>query len=261
MSISKMDLAIRLVEERTKLGFSQADMARKAGISREGLRLYETAQRGIAAEFLSVAATLGVDVQYVISGVHSANLKAVEAAVAPAVTIGGSNTNVIGLVQSGATVHQIHTQRNVVKTTADVKPGVEHITEENAVSLTALVNKIVETETKLKKNPTSHRAVWGALNSHCNVTRYRLIQLADFERAQKYLHQWLGRINSMASAPVKDGDVWRNRRYAYIKINSKDDPNAVTKYIKRNFNAESLTTLSNDELERVYRYVAGRKKT
>lgn len=264
MNNSKEDLAVRLVEERGRLGYSQADFARKTDMTREGLRLYETAQRGISADFLAAVAALGGDVQYIISGVRSANLKAVEAAASPAVTIGGSNTNVIGLVQTGATVQQIHTQRHVTKTVAEVKPGIEHITEEQAVLLTALVGDVIETEAKLKKSPATHRAVWGALNAYCKVTKYRLIPLADFSKAEKYLRQWLGRLNSGASAPVKNGDKWRSSRYSYIKINTKStaEDEALRAYMKRNFGAatESLTQLSNDELDKVYRYVASRKR-
>ena len=122
-----------------------------------------------------------------------------------------------------------------------------------------LVEKIVETETKLKKKPRTFQSVWGALNAHCKVPSYRLIKAKDFQQAQMYLHQWIGRLDSMATAPVKDGDAWRKRKYAYIKINSKDDPTVVDRYIAKNFKASSLTELSNDELEQAYRYVAGRK--
>lgn len=261
MNISKEDLAVRLVEERARLGYSQADMARKAGISREGLRLYETAQRGIAADFLAAVAVFGFDVQYILSGIRSLNVNAIEVAAAPAVQIGGSNTNVIGLVQSGGTVHQIHTQRHVVKTIAEVNPGAEHISEEQAAELTRLVNQIVETETLLKGRPATHRAVWGALNAHCKVTKYRLIQSIDFDRAKKYLQQWIGRLNSMASAPAKDTD-WRSKRFTAIKTRCKKqlgDADAYKPYIKKYFKAESLTDLSTDELQRTYTYIMAKK--
>lgn len=269
MSIPKEDLAIRLIEERGRLGYSQADFAKKTDITREGLRLYETGQRRISADFLVEVAALGGDVQYIISGVKSTNLRDVEAtftptsvaATAPTVAIGGSNTNVIGLVQTGATVHQVHTQNHVTKTVADVKPGDEHISETQAATLTSLVKQIVETEEKLKKSPASHRAVWGSLNAHCKVTKYRLIPLADFEKAAKYLRQWLGRLNAAPSAPVKNGDVWRKTRYAYIKANSKNDQVAVQTYMQRQFDAQSLTELSDEQLNKVYRYVSSRKRT
>lgn len=258
MDNARIDIAVRLVEERARLGFSQRDFAAKLDVSAEGLRLYETGQRGVSAEFLAQAATLGLDVQYVLTGVESANRKEVEAAVRPQVAITES-TNVIG-VMNGGTVNQIKTEKVNHVTKAEVKPGDDHITEVQAAKLTELVNEVVELEGKLKKNPKTHRAVWGSLNAHMGVTRYRLIPLEGFPKAEKYLRQWIGRLTSMASAPAKEGDAWRNRKYAYIKINSKDDPDAVARYIKRNFKAESLTELSNEQLEQTYRYVAGKKR-
>lgn len=259
MSIDRSDIAIRLVEERARVGFSQADFAAKLGISREGLRLYEAGQRGISAEFLAQAATLGVDVQYILVGVRSANAKEAEAAVSPVVHIGNGNGNVIGVINGGATIHQVNTQRHIQKTIAEVKPGEDHISDEQAAALHALVDKVVETEARLKQKPKGHRAVWGALNAHCGVPQYRLIRALDFQKAQKYLHQWIGRLDAMATAPVKDGDAWRKRKYAYIKINSKDDPAAVDRYIAKNFQASSITELDNSQLDQVYRYVASRK--
>lgn len=255
MKSQREDLAVRLVEERTRLGFSQADFASKIGISREGLRLYEVGQRGISAEFLAEAANMGLDVQYVLSGVRSSNLKEVAA---PKVAIEGSS-NVIGLVEAGATVHQIHTQRHVTRTVAEVKPGDEHITEEQAAALTALVGQVVTLEASLRRAPKTHRAVWAALNAHCGVTRYRLIKVQDFEKARGYLHQWIGRLNSMSAAPAVDPDGWRKGRYAYIKINSRDDGAALAAYLQRNFQASSLTELSDDDLEKTYRFVVGRR--
>lgn len=257
----RADLAIRLVEERTRLGYSQADFASKAGVSREGLRLYESGQRGMAAEFLAEAAELGVDVQYVLCGVKSKNLADLSGAAAPVQVNGNAVANVVGSVHSGGVVHQIHTQHHVTKTIAEVRPGEEHISDEQAAVLTGLVNAIVDKEAVLKTDPKTHRAVWSSLNAHCSVTRYRLIKSTDFERARKYLDQWMGRLNSMATAPRLDGDAWRKRRYAYIKINSKSDVDeaAVAAYIKRNFRSTSISELSNDQLEQVYRYVAARR--
>jgi len=214
----------------------------------------------MGAEFVAKAAALGIDVQYVLLGIHSANAREAEKAVsAPGVAFGGGNNgNVIGVI-NGGTIHQVNTQSHVQKTIAEVRPGDEHISDEQAAALHALVDKVVETEQRLKAKPRGHRAIWGALNAHCGVPAYRLIRAEDFGKAQKYLHQWVGRLDSMASAPVKDGDAWRKRKYAYIKINSKMDPDAVDRYVAKNFKATSLTELDNQQLEQVYRYVASRK--
>lgn len=265
----RADIAIRLVEERARLRYSQADFASKTGLSREGLRLYESGQRGMSAEFLAQAIALGLDVQYVLSGVYSKNMDEVETTVSPGLTpsrhsisqaISGGNT--IGIVQGG-TVHQVSTQNHVTKTIAEVKPGEQHITDEQAAKLLELVNEVARLEETLKQKPKGHRAIWGALNAHCEVPKYRLIKLDEFPRAKRYLDQWIGRLNSMATAPVKDEDAWRKRRYAYIKINSHDEVSAaaVQKYIATKFKAASLTELSDEDLEKTYRYVASRKRS
>jgi hypothetical protein len=233
-------------------------------------RKNEIGENGISAEFLAQAATLGIDVQYVLVGVRSANTSDVEKKVSEAsVAVKGDNAggmicgNVVGIdiVHSGATVNQITMERHVERTIAKVEPSDEHISDEQAASLKELVEQVVTTEQKLKQTPKGQRTVWSALNAHCGVPSYRLIKLEDFAKAQKYLHQWLGRLSSMATAPVKDGDAWRKRKYAYIKINSKNDPDIVDRYIARNFQASSLSDLSNDELEQVYRDVASKKRT
>lgn len=265
--MERSEIAIRLTEERGRTGYSQADFARKTGISREGLRLYEMGQRSINGEFLSAAAELGMDVQYILTGVRSANLpqvtRAMEPAAAAPININSEGTsNVVQFAQRGATIqnNQYTTQRLITKTKAEVKPGDEHISEAQARRLKELVDEVVKHEERLKKNPKSYKAVWAALNAHCKVTRYRLIPRASFEKAEKYLLTWIGRLNQMKTAPVADNIEWRKRRYAYIKINTQDDPDWLTRYLARTTNASSLTELSDTELVKVYQAVARRKQ-
>lgn len=257
-------IALRLTEERARVGFSQADLARKLGISREGLRRYEMGLSEIGAEFLARASTMGIDVQYILCGLRSNNFESSTQAVErqPLQVIHGGVSGV-GIAQNGSNISVVNTQRHITRTTVKTDPGEAHINEEQKAALQGLVKDVVDAELKLKQKPKSYRAVWGALNAHCGVSQYSLIALGDFEKAQKYLNQWMGRLHSMATAPVKDGDAWRKRHYAYIKINSKsaEDAVAVSQYMDRNFKATSLTELSNDELDKLYRYVAGRRST
>lgn len=261
--MDRADIAVRLVEERGRIGYSQADFASKTGISREGLRLYETGQRSINGEFLATAAGLGVDVQYILTGVRSTNVRQAEAAAspsapAPSVAVTG-NANIVQFPQAGTNITQVTTQRYTTTTKAEVKPGEIHISEAQAARLLALVKDVVEHEQRIKKKPKTHKAVWSALNAHCGVTRYRLIPAADFQRAETYLLKWIGRLNAAPSAAISDNEAWRTRKYAYIKINTKDDPDWLLRYLARNFGAGSLTDLSDDDLSRVYQAVARRK--
>ena len=166
-----------------------------------------------------------------------------------------------GNIVAGGDVHVFQSAPKVPRPTVVTNPGVEHISTEQRAKLKALVDEIVETEARLKQRPRKHSSVWSALNKHCGAPSYSLIASGHFEKARTYLNSTLGRLNSMASAPVKNGDEWRSRKYKYIKINAKSpaDSAALTAYIKTNFGADSLTELSNDELERAYRYVASRR--
>lgn len=175
----------------------------------------------------------------------------------------GNNISVEGsgnfIVGGDLNVSQLPLKEAVTKVTPE--PGEKHITEEQKVVLRKLVDEVVETEARLKKRPKKHGSVWKSVNGHCGVTSYSLIEIDKFESARTYLNKWMGRLNSAKSAPVKNGDQWRKRKYAYIKINAKDpkDAEALAVYIKRNFGASSITELANDELEKAYRYVAGRR--
>lgn len=142
-----------------------------------------------------------------------------------------------------------------------VSPGIDYISPAQKAALKRRVNEIVETEGKLKQKPKRHATVWAALNRHCKVTTYAEISADDYEKARSYLDQWLGRLNSARSAPVKNGDAWRQRKYRYIQVNAKSDEDrgALDSYLDRKFGATSLSELDNNELETVYRYVAGRK--
>ncbi|KFB99145.1 putative DNA-binding protein [Trabulsiella guamensis ATCC 49490] len=261
MDMIRIDIALRLVEERTRLGYSQANFAKQLNVSREGLRLYETGQRGISAEFLAGAAALGIDVQYVLTGIESENRKTVTAALQPSVNVSSQGTaNVVQFAQLGSTINMVSTQKHVTNTKAEVKAGTEHISESQAAKLTKLVKYIVELESRVKKKPSSFRGVWASLNEYCGVTRYRLIPFTSYEKAETFLNRWIGRLNAQPMAAISDNIEWRKRRYAYIKINTKDDEKWLESYLRKNFQVTSLTDLSDDELTKVYRAVTGKKR-
>lgn len=256
MSIRE-DVAVRMIEERARLGYSQSDFARQLEVSTETIRRYENGQREAGVEFLARAAGLGTDVQYVLTGVKSDNLKQAEKATQPLVHIeSGGKANVIQGV-SGGVIN--FAERNVTQVKAEVKPNDEHISDEQAFKLKRLVEEIVEMEKLVRQKPKSHVAIWSALNSHMRVTRYRLIPFDKYEKAEKYLRMWMGRLSSAKSAPKKANNEWRNRKYAYIKINTRDIPAWLDTYLTKNFRASSITKLNDKELEKVYRAVSSKR--
>ena len=80
MEILKEDIAQRISEERERIGYNQTGFARQLEITAETLRRYEMGLRDASLDFLVKAATLGVDVQYVLTGIRSINIEKVEKA-------------------------------------------------------------------------------------------------------------------------------------------------------------------------------------
>lgn len=264
--LEREDIAIRLIEERARLGYSQVSFARELEISREGLRKYEMGQSSINAEILAKASIVGLDVQYVLIGVKSTYNHAVtydERAISqpPAFKMeGNSSANVVQYAQPGSAIHLINTTKHTTKINAEVKPNDLHINEKQARKLKDLVDETVKFEMQLKKSPKSYQSVWSALNSHCGVTKYRLIPIDKYEKAEKYLRQWIGRLNRQKMAPKINNNEWRKRKYAYIKINAKGSDDWLNHYLQSKCGVTSLTELDDSALERLYSAIASKKK-
>jgi transcriptional regulator with XRE-family HTH domain len=62
---------VRLRAERERLGFSQADLAEKMGIHRNSQARYEKADTPPPLGYLAGLRSLGIDGDYVLSGVHA----------------------------------------------------------------------------------------------------------------------------------------------------------------------------------------------
>lgn len=68
-----MEIGVRLREERVRLGYSQADICNSCGISKRSYIHYESGDRSPDAEFLGAASKMGIDVQFVVTGIRSEN--------------------------------------------------------------------------------------------------------------------------------------------------------------------------------------------
>ena len=259
LAITREDMGIRLVEERSRLGYSQANFAHQTEVSRETLRLNELGKSGISAEFLGRAAQLGVDVQYVITGIRSET----EENKSQKTSI--QNSNVIygdkGIINSG-TINNIKTEKYTTRTKAVVEPSEIHISEDTARRLQDLVKEIVELEQKLKKNQKPFQAVWASLNKYCGVVTYRLIPVEKTDKAITYLRKWIGRLSSSKLAPKKVGNEWRSKKYAYIKLNTKGVlEDWLRDHLFQKYDVESITELDDEQLQKVYQSVASKKRT
>lgn len=266
------DIADRLISERVRLGYSKADFAREIDITRNTLRTYEAAQSNIPSNILVRMGSLGVDVMYVLfntkNRVQSETLAEkvrIEGEVQAEKIINSGTMNNSVIAGSGSTVNNINTTQHVTKTKAEVRPGIEHIADEQASELQKLVDDIVVIEgSGIKKVPRTHKAVWAALNRRMKVPSYRLIKLEQFEEAKKYLRSTIGRLMSQSSAKKKlPGNEWRNRKYRFIHASFKELPELeawFSKHIASKYRVESKSDLSDEELEKAYTSLANKKR-
>ena len=72
-----MSIGLRLKEEREKLEMNQTDFGAIAGLTKRAQINYESDRRSPDANYLAAIAMLGVDVQYVLIGFRSLNIKRV----------------------------------------------------------------------------------------------------------------------------------------------------------------------------------------
>jgi transcriptional regulator with XRE-family HTH domain len=61
----------RLTEERERLGYTQVQLAKLAGVSKTTQNYYDTGKRSPTADYLETVAGLGIDVLYVITGTRT----------------------------------------------------------------------------------------------------------------------------------------------------------------------------------------------
>lgn len=280
--MERTDFALNLIDERERLGYSRNNFAVQVGMSGESLRLYELGKTNMSAEFLAAAAQLGVDVQFVLTGVKSENLHMVaqkfenqlnqemnennggvqfNAEVSGSPIIGHHNTvnQVTGTLHQGD-VNNITTEKHITKTIAEVLPDEKHISNEQRAILFDLVNRVVAKEQEVKRKPKTHKAVWSSLNKHCEVPKYNLILKENFEKAETYLRKWLGALNNTPAAKRQNPTMTRNKHYAEIQIKIKE-LNLDTWYrdtLKAKFGVTSSTVLDDMELKQLLNMVRGK---
>ena len=159
------EVADRLISERVRLGYSKADFAREIDITRNTLRTYEIAQSNIPSNILVRMGSLGVDVMYVLFNQRNpdqaeslAEQTRREGEKSAEQMISGNTMSNSVIAGNGSTINNINTTKHVSKTVADVKPGKEHITDEQASAIQKLVDDIVVIESSVKQKPRGHKA-------------------------------------------------------------------------------------------------------
>lgn len=143
----------------------------------------------------------------------------------------------------------------------EYRPGPDDITGEQANKLKDLVNKIVEIERETKKKPKTHGAIWNALHRKLGVTYLREIKRDQYDLAEAYLMQWLGRIKR--GLKRTDADEWRKMTQSAIFAAARNQlgwtKDALDSYIYERFKKESIRDLTKKELQSLYNVIFSRK--
>lgn len=267
------EIADRFISERVRLGYSKADFAREIGITRNTLRTYESAQSNIPSNILVRMGSIGVDVMYVLFNQKNriqsdtlAEKTRIEGEKQAEKIVNSGNLNNSVIAGEGATINNINTTQHTTKVKADVRPGIEHITDEQAAELQKLVDDIVVIEgSGIKKNPRTHKAVWTAFNRRMKIPSYRLLKLEQFESARNYLRSTIGRLMNYKTSPSKlPENEWRKRRYRFIHASFQEIPELekwFEEHLLSKYNVTSKTDLSDAELKKAYNSLSSKKRS
>ena len=151
--------------------------------------------------------------------------------------------------------HKPARPRVVVKTADGV------IDAAQKAEITRLKDEWMSTHNAVKQNKLTHQAAWGSFNRAMKVSGYAELKPDQFEAACKWLHQQIGRLNSMASAARKVPGH-NNKRIGAIKARCKlqlGDEFAYRAYILKNFGKTSLAELDVLEMDKTYGYIMGKR--
>lgn len=170
--------------------------------------------------------------------------------------------NVTGQVAGGDIINIHHAPHQPApKLTVVIQPGPEHISDEQRARLKAIVDDVVKLESIARRTPKPHSAVWSALNKRLKTTSYHLIKAADFDKAEKFLREWIGRLSSTKTAAKKDPN-WRKRKYSFIFTNVKQlaAGERLATHLRERYNAESVKDIDDTQLAALYHTVSDWKR-
>lgn len=156
---------------------------------------------------------------------------------------------------------QINAIRPTIRNIKPYAPQPGDITGEQANRLKDLVSKVVEIEKVVKKKPKTYGAIWRALNRKMGVTYYREIKQHQFNNAEIYLMQWIGRNKKGLKRTAADD--WRKMQYKGIFAAARNDlrwtKDALDSYIYERFQKDSIRDLTDQELQLLYDAIFAKK--
>lgn len=170
-------------------------------------------------------------------------------------------TNIIG--NHGPVTIHTSSDRPRSPAPAPVPPPEDRISDEQAFKLKCLHDDWVElsASVKTRTTPITPQAAWIAINRAGRCTTYKHMRQEHYEAASDYVLKQMAILRSGKVSRRRD-PKWRNSRIGAIKarcINQLGDEFSYRPYIKKHFNALSLTELDDEQLESAYRYVLSLK--
>lgn len=237
----------------SQLQFSQEELAATMGIKQGRLSKYLNNKELPNAEFIiNLARKANVTVDEIYS-FNKDTSKKPQINVEGFINIVGNNNNVAG--------RDIFINSSIKKR-FEFTPTEDHISSTQSSKLKTIVDDIVELEKKTRQKPKSHQAIWSAFNRHMGVTYYRETPRDQFNKAEAYLMKWKGRLQSQKKFINSETDDWRKKRFSAIYARAKSKlswgKEDVQNYILGKYGVDSLKHLSNDDLEKVYKYFFGK---
>lgn len=167
----------------------------------------------------------------------------------PTIEVNG-DSNIIG---NGNTV--IKTERIIHRPKVEVKTGDGVVSAEQKARLQQLVKDWMDARSSVRKSELSYGAAWSSVNKKAGVNSYHEIPVTKFKSVETWLLKQIAIIHSMPSAPAKSTQ-WRSSRIKGIQarcseLGIQDDRK---KYMLKTFGKDSLTMLSDADVDKVYRW-------
>jgi len=171
----------------------------------------------------------------------------------PAIEING-HSNIVG---DGNTF--IKTEKIIHRPKVEVKTGDGVVSAEQKARLQQLVKNWMAARGAVRKSELTYAAAWSAINKKAGVNSYHEIPTEKFKTIESWLLKQTAIVHAMPSAPAKSAQ-WRASRIKGIqsRCNELGIQDKRKAYMQKTFGKDSLTLLSDADVEKVYRWVMGK---
>lgn len=180
----------------------------------------------------------------------------------PSIKVNGDNAQIAGrdIIHNNTTVNHINTKKAAPRPKVEVKTGDGVINAAQKARLQQLVKTWIDVYNAVHVKKKTFGGAWAAVNKRAGVNSYHEILIEKFEAVEKWLLVQISIKNSMLSAKKKSA-AWRNGRIRGIqsRCNELGIQDKRKEYMRKNFEQDSLTMLSDDDIDKVYRWAMSKK--